>query len=103
MSQYQVVLVTCPDIKVAEPLAQGLIEKNLAACVNILPGVQSVYRWQGAIEKSHEVLLLIKTTQDRWNELSSFIEKQHPYDIPEIISLPIEQGLESYLKWMDRK
>ena len=94
------VITNCPDEEVANRIALALVEEQLAACVNLLPRVQSVYRWQGAIESASEVPLLIKTTAGRYTELEAAIRELHPYDVPEIIALPIAQGLPAYLDWL---
>ena len=93
-------LCTCPDQATAEALAGSLVEQGLAACVNIVPGVLSVYRWQGSLVRDSEVLLLIKTTAQRLTELTAQIERQHPYDVPEVIAHPIVAGLDNYLEWV---
>ncbi|MGB5733643.1 MAG: divalent-cation tolerance protein CutA [Thiohalocapsa sp.] len=93
-------LCTCPDQASAEALADAVVNQGLAACVNILPGVVSVYRWEGKIAKDKEVLLLMKTTQPRFAQLAAEIEKQHPYDVPEVIAHPIVAGLDNYLEWV---
>ena len=94
------VLTNCPDEATANALALALIEDRLAACVNILPRVQSIYRWQGAVESASEIPLLIKSTVGRYAELEAAIRARHPYDVPEIIALPITQGLPAYLNWV---
>lgn len=94
------VLCTCPGDTVAGEIATALIEQNLAACVNRLPGVKSWYRWQGHIEKDEEVLLLIKTTGGRFAELEEMVHRLHPYEVPEIIAVPISTGAEAYLQWV---
>jgi len=96
----QLLLCTCPDQATAEGLAEGLVGTGLAACVNILPGLMSVYRWQDQVETADEVLMLIKTTEARVAELTAYIEQQHPYDVPEVIASPIVGGLETYLDWV---
>jgi periplasmic divalent cation tolerance protein len=93
-------LCTCPDQATAEALAGSLVEQGLAACVNIVPGVLSMYRWQGSLVRDSEVLLLIKTTAQRLAELTAQIERQHPYDVPEVIAHPIVAGLDNYLEWV---
>jgi periplasmic divalent cation tolerance protein len=95
-----VVLCTCPDRATAESLAQSLVEKSFAACVNVLDGVSSFYDWEGRIESDAEVLLVIKTSREMFEELSGFIKREHPYDVPEIVFLPIELGSREYLDWM---
>ena len=94
------VITNCPDEECANAIALALVEEKLAACVNILPRMQSVYRWQGAVESASEVPLLIKTTADRYPALEAAIQTHHPYDIPEIIALPLSQGLPAYLNWV---
>jgi periplasmic divalent cation tolerance protein len=89
-----------PDRPAAEAMARSLVERRLAACVNILPAVQSVYRWQGAIEEATESSLLIKTSSARYAELEQAIKDMHPYELPEIIALPIQAGLPAYLEWL---
>lgn len=94
------VLTNCPDEATANAIALALVEEKFAACVNILPRVQSVYRWQGAVESASEIPLLIKSTVGRYAELETAIRARHPYDVPEIIALPITQGLPAYLNWV---
>ncbi len=96
----RVVLVSAPDLAVARALAHGLVERRLAACVNLVPGLESVYRWQGAIESSNEVLLLIKTAAGRLPELEAFLEAEHPYDCPECIALQPARVERAYLDWL---
>ena len=96
------VLCTCPP-EAAERLASALVEEQLAACVNVLPGIQSVYRWQGALERSAETLLLAKTTAERYPALETRLRELHPYDLPEIIALPVERGLPGYLAWVSEQ
>lgn len=94
------VLSNVPDEKIAGDIARRLVEQDLAACVNILPGVRSIYRWQNAVEEALEVTLLIKTVQSRYAEVEHAIKAMHPYDVPEIIALPIAAGLPAYLEWI---
>jgi periplasmic divalent cation tolerance protein len=94
------VLTNCPDETSANAIALAVVEARLAACVNILPRVQSIYRWRGGVESASEIPLLIKTTADNYLALESAIRAQHPYEIPEIIALPVERGLPSYLNWV---
>ncbi len=102
MEDQQILLVfcTCPDPGVAESLAEALLAQQLAACVNILPAVTSLYRWQGKIERDNEVLLLIKTDTAHYSELETLIGHQHPYELPEIIGVSVEKGLPDYLRWI---
>ena len=96
----QLVLCTCPTREVAVGLARSLVEQRLAACVNLLPGVQSVYRWQGGIHTDEEVLLLIKTQESRLEQLKAHVLAQHPYELPEILAVPVGSGLDRYLDWI---
>ena len=98
---YQLVFCTCPDQATAQRIATLLVDEELAACVNILPGVESVYRWQDRRESSQEYLLLIKTTQDAYPELEKTITSHHPYELPEVIAVSITDGLSGYLDWID--
>ena len=99
--RYCIVLTTCPDQGVAEFIAATLVENKLAACVNIVPGLTSVYEWQGNIEKSQEYLLITKTTTAKYQAIETAILENHPYELPEIISIPINNGLANYLSWID--
>ena len=100
MTDKIVVLSTCASPEEAEKVARTLVEKRLAACVNILPAVRSIYRWKGAIEDEKETLLLIKSSRALFGELRAEIEKLHSYEVPEAIAIPIVDGLERYLEWM---
>lgn len=91
---------TCPDTDSAQQLADALVGERLAACVNILPGVRSTYRWEGAVERADEVLLIIKTTGERLPALAARLPQLHPYDIPELLALPVAAGLPAYLHWV---
>jgi periplasmic divalent cation tolerance protein len=101
MTDFQIILTTCPDREQAERIARRLLELHLAACINILPGVQSIYRWEGDIESAAEVLMLIKTRVDLIREVQSTIAGLHSYEVPELLVLPISAGSESYLAWLD--
>lgn len=94
------VLSTLPDQAAAQNLAQLLVESRLAACVNVLAPCQSVYRWQGAIEKASEIPVLIKTTASCYAELESLVRAHHPYELPEIIAVSLARGLPGYLEWV---
>jgi periplasmic divalent cation tolerance protein len=94
------VLTNLPDRAAAERLADMLVAKNLAACVNILAPCRSVYRWKGAVQHDEEHPLLIKTTTERYGALEQALRAGHPYELPEIIAVPIEQGLPAYLEWV---
>jgi len=93
-------LCTCPDDATAQRLAEALVAERLAACVNILPGATSVYTWEGRTERDAELLLLIKTTASRFDDLQRRLVELHPYDVPEIIATPISHGLPAYLDWV---
>lgn len=98
---YRLVITTCPNIEVAESLADILVRERLAACVNILPAGHSVYVWQGKVEHESEHVLLIKSRRDRLAALEIRLMEVHPYELPELIAVPIEDGLSSYLSWID--
>jgi periplasmic divalent cation tolerance protein len=101
MSAHQVVLCTVPGQEEAERIATVLVERGLAACVNVLPGVLSVYRWEGKTQREVERLMLIKTTKERFAALRSAIVELHPYDVPEVVAVPIEAGHAPYLSWIE--
>ena len=101
MADFQIVLSTCGDRETAERIAHRLVEARLAACVNILPGVLSVYRWQGAVESAAEVLMLIKTKAPLIQEVQSTIASLHSYEVPEFLVLPISGGSEAYMAWLE--
>ena len=94
------VVTNLPDRAAAERLAELVIAKNLAACVNILAPCRSVYRWKGAVQHDEEHPLLIKTTRERYGALEQALREGHPYELPEIIAVPIERGLPAYLDWV---
>lgn len=100
MQNALVLLCTCPDDAVAAGIARTLVEERLAACVNRLALTASTYRWQGAVVEAAEVLLLIKTTAARHEALAARLAELHPYDVPEIIALPVDRGLPAYLDWL---
>lgn len=95
-----VVLVTCSSEETAAALATALVEERLAACGNILPGVRSVYRWEGAVQHDAEVLLLLKTVPARVPALGARVRELHAYEVPEVLALPVLGGLQSYLEWI---
>jgi len=95
------VITNLPDTYSAHALAGALVEERLAACVNILAPCRSVYRWQGKIENAEEVPVLIKTTAARYAALEAAIRARHPYELPEIIAVPVDRGLPDYLAWVD--
>lgn len=100
MDQVLLVLTNLPTVSAAESLASALVEARLAACVNRLPAVQSVYRWQGKIETADEITLLIKTTQAHYAAIEAAIRARHPYELPEVIAVPVTAGLPAYLQWI---
>ena len=97
---YQLILNTCPDFTTAEQLATQIVANKLAACVNILPNLTSIYQWQGQVESAQEHLLLIKAPCDQYAAIESYIAEHHPYDVPEIIAFSIEKGSPEYLQWI---
>jgi len=100
MTDVFVVLVTAPTGEKAHEIARDLVEKNLAACVNIVAGARSVYRWEGAIQDDREDLLVIKTSRARLPELIARVREVHPYSVPEVVALPVEAGHADYLAWV---
>mgnify|MGYP000636574939 CR=1 FL=1 len=98
---YKLVLTTSPDLPTAHLLAEGLVEKKLAACVNIIPSIVSIYKWQGEVEQSQESQLIVKTVERNLPDIDSFIKQHHPYDIPELLVLDITDGSENYLNWLN--
>ena len=97
-----VVLVTCPTRTAAKRIAEALIERRLAACVNLVPAVESVFRWQGKTQRCRETLLVVKTAVARFSSLKRAILALHPYQVPEIIALPVAAGHGPYLDWVAR-
>ncbi len=91
---------SCPDAASADRIAQALVAERLAACVNILPGMRSVYRWEGAVEQADELLLLIKTSAARVDAMTLRITQLHPYELPELIAVEVAAGLPAYLAWI---
>jgi periplasmic divalent cation tolerance protein len=92
--------VTAPNEEVAKKIARGLVESKLAACVNVIPKITSIYEWQGKIEEDTEVMMMIKTRTSRLEDLTKYVKDNHPYDVPEVISSKIDQGNPAYLKWI---
>lgn len=95
-----IVFCACADHEEAERIARALVEDRLAACVNLLPGIESIYRWKGNVETASEVLLLIKTNERRFVEIRDRIRELHSYEVPEIVAVPISAGAEEYLGWL---
>lgn len=100
MNQFRAVFVTVPNMEVAKKIASGLVSHKLAACVNIIPHVTSVYEWEGKINEDSELILMIKSQESLFSELEKFVKENHPYSVPEVIGLPIQQGSQSYLDWI---
>ena len=98
--QYRVVLVSCGSIAEARKIGRNVVEKKLAACANIVPGVESIYRWKGKVERAGEVLVVVKTTANRLPALEREVKRLHRYDVPEFIVLPIIAGSRKYLAWL---
>ncbi len=101
MTDKIVALCTCPDAETGARLARLVVEKRCAACVNLLPAVRSFYQWEGEVADEAETLMLIKTTRARYAELERVIIAEHPYELPELIAVPIERGFERYLVWVE--
>lgn len=93
-------LLTAPDLEVAERLVQTLVEERIIACGNIVPGLRSIYRWRGEVERSDEVLIVVKTTEAEVPRLLERVPELHPYEVPEVLVLPVEGGNEPYLSWV---
>lgn len=101
MSQHLLVLTTIGSEEDAARLGRSLVEKRLVACVNMVGPVRSIFLWKGKVEDDSERLLLMKTRADRYAELETAIQELHPYDVPEVIAIPIERGSKAYLSWVD--
>ena len=100
VTDHQLVLTTCPDSALADTLARALVSEGLAACVNTLPPMQSIYRWRGKIETATEQLLIIKTRVADYPAVEKRIRELHSYELPEVIAVPIADGLPAYLAWL---
>jgi periplasmic divalent cation tolerance protein len=100
MTDALVVLVTAPSAEQAAALARALVEARLAACGNVVPGLRSIYRWEGQVRDEPEALLVLKTTRDRLEALRERLLALHPYDVPEVLALPVEAGSAAYLAWL---
>jgi periplasmic divalent cation tolerance protein len=103
VSEFVVILVTVGSADEGDRLARALVEERLAACVNRVPTVQSIYRWQGQVESSAEELLIVKTRRDLFARVKDRVQQLHSYSVPEIIALPILEGSESYLRWLQEE
>jgi periplasmic divalent cation tolerance protein len=99
-TNHRLLFCTCPDHSTALKLAEPLVSERLAACVSLLPGITSVYRWEGEIHRDAEVLLMIKTALECVEPLTERLRQLHPYEVPEIIAVPITEGLADYLSWI---
>jgi periplasmic divalent cation tolerance protein len=97
-----VVLTTLPDRSKARAFARALVDEKLAACVNLVPGLRSVYRWKGAVHDDPEVLCVVKTSRAKMKKLKQRLKSLHPYEVPELIALPITDGSEAYLRWLSQ-
>lgn len=93
-------LSTAPSADVGRAIVKTLVERRLIACGTVIPGATSIYRWKGAVEDSAEAVMLLKTTHERWRELAEVFPSLHPYDVPELIAVPIAAGLAPYLEWL---
>ncbi len=98
--EHIVVFVTAPDEDTAAGIAKTSVGEGLAACANIVRNIRSIYKWQGKMEDESEVLMIAKTSRDKFEDLAKKVEDMHPYDVPEIISVPITQGSDPYIKWL---
>lgn len=96
----QLIFVTAPDEEVAARIARTLVEERLIACANVLPGLRSIYRWQGAIEEEGEVLLLLKSRAERVPAVAARVKALHPYELPEVLAVPAVGGSQAYLDWV---
>ena len=101
MNEHCIIYITAGSKEEADKLSRGLVEEKLAFCVNTLPGIQSTYQWEGKIHVDDEILLIVKTRQDRYEALEQWVKQNHSYDVPEIISLPIQKGLPEYIQAID--
>lgn len=99
--RHLVVMVTVPNVTVARRIARAVLSEHLAACVNILPAVESHYWWQGKLERGRELLLVIKTSRAQFAPMAEIVRARHPYDTPEIVALSLEAGSKKYLAWLD--
>jgi len=101
MSNAHILLSTVESAQTAEKIASTVVEERLAACVNVLPGVSSYFRWKGEIQREQEFMLILKTSTDRLQELIERIRDLHPYEVPEIVSLSVEEGHRPFLDWVE--
>lgn len=99
-AEHLIGLSTCPSMDIATEISDTLVDEGLAACVNIVPGLVSVYRWKGEVHRDQEWLLIMKTTRKAWRKLEETVLRLHPDELPEIIAVPVSGGLNDYLAWM---
>ncbi|HET9751851.1 MAG TPA: divalent-cation tolerance protein CutA [Myxococcales bacterium] len=100
MTDAMLVFTTLPGAEAAAELAKAVVGEKLAACANLLPAVRSIYRWQGRVQDESEVLVLFKTRQEHFERLKARLLELHPYEIPEVLAVPVEQGYQAYLDWL---
>jgi periplasmic divalent cation tolerance protein len=103
MTDKVIVFSTCASQEEAKRIARGLVEERLAACVNIIDGIESIYSWQGKVEESKEVMLVVKSRRDLLGRLQERLASMHSYEVPEAIAIPVVDGLPAYLEWLDRE
>lgn len=103
MTDAMLVLTTLPSAEAAAELAKAVVGEKLAACANLLPAVRSIYRWQGRVQDEGEVLVLFKTRQEHFERLKARLLELHPYEIPEVLAVPVEQGYQAYLDWLGQE
>jgi periplasmic divalent cation tolerance protein len=100
VSEVRTILLTAPDVDVAERVGRALVEERLAACANIVPGVVSLFRWEGEVQREAEVLVIVKTTDERVEDVRARVVELHPYQVPEVLVLPVLAGHAPYLDWV---
>jgi periplasmic divalent cation tolerance protein len=99
-NEFYVVLSTCPDAETAARIARALVDASLVACVNVVPGLRSIYRWNDSIRDDQEVLMILKTAADRLPDARHRLVALHPYEVPEVVALPVADGHDAYLSWV---
>ena len=103
MTDKILIFSTCPSAEEAEKVARGLVEKQLAACVTLIPGARSIYRWKGAVEETSEFVLIVKSRRDLFARLMEELAGMHSYEVPEILALPVVEGAPAYIDWIDKE
>jgi periplasmic divalent cation tolerance protein len=103
MTDAMLVLTTLPNADAAAEMAKRVVDERLAACANLFPAVRSIYKWQAKVEDQNEVLILFKTRQEHFERLKSRILELHPYEVPEVLAIPVEQAYQPYLEWLARE